>query len=142
MPRPLTLGLSAATLATAVLVTVLPFTVASARPAPQIVARPDSIMVDHTTSLTGKHFPARATLTIEECSAKNWIAPESPCHSSNAVVVHTNGGGNFKATMKVLTCPAPSTPGFSQICYVGEPKGTGVDTLTLVGAGKITVTGP
>jgi hypothetical protein len=142
MPRPLASGRAVTALAGAVLVTAVSFGVASASPSPRIVARPDSIMVNGTTSLTGKHFPARATLTIEECSAPNWIAPQSPCDSSNAVAVHTNGGGNFKATMKVLTCPPTSAPGFSQICYVGEPKGTGVDTVTLVGAEQITVTGP
>jgi len=126
-------------------VLVLAPAVANARTAaPHIVAHPRSVMVNTATMLKGMHFPVNTSITLEECSQKNWIAPQSPCDTTNAVTLTTHGNGQFKTSFTVDTCPAggSSSPGFSQKCYIGEPKGTGVDTLTLVGAVAIKVTGP
>jgi hypothetical protein len=111
---------------------------------PHIVAHPDSVMVNTATMLKGTHFPAKTSITLEECSQRNWIAPNSPCDTTNAVTLTTHAKGQFKTSFTVDTCPASgnATPGFSQKCYIGVPMGTGVDTLTLEGAVAITVTGP
>ena len=37
--------------------------------APHIVARPDSVMVNATTTLTGVGFPAKSKVHLEECGA-------------------------------------------------------------------------
>jgi hypothetical protein len=109
---------------------------------PRIVAHPNSVMVDGTTTLVGSNFPPHANLRIVECSARTWIVPQNPCDTANAITVHTNSLGHFKSPFKVLTCPAPTTPGFAEICYVGNPRPLGIDEVQLVGAAKITVTGP
>jgi hypothetical protein len=145
MSRPLALILVAAALAGGLLasvVTVAPAVAGTSNAAPQIVAHPDSIMVNGQTRLIGSHFAPSTTITIKECSQQNWIAPRNPCDTTNSIKVTTNPKGHFKGVLTVHTCPGSATPGFSQTCYVGEPKGNGVDTVTLVGAVAITVTGP
>jgi hypothetical protein len=108
---------------------------------PNIVAKPDSVMVNKTTTLTGSGFRRHRKLTIWECSARNWIVPKQICNHRNAVTVRTNARGGFSVKFKVLVCPATSK-GFSRHCFVGVPTPRGVDTVILVGATRITVTGP
>jgi hypothetical protein len=50
----------------------------------------------------------------------------------------------FKSSFTVQTCPGSTTtsPGFSETCYIGDPSPSGIDVINLVGAAKITVTGP
>jgi hypothetical protein len=36
----------------------------------------------------------------------------------------------------------PARRGFQETCYVGVPHPRGIDTIVLVGAAKIVVTGP
>jgi len=110
---------------------------------PHITAHPDNLMVNTTTKLVGTGFAPSTSLTVKECANKDWIVPQNPCDSTNAVVVTTNKHGSFKTTFTAQTCPGTSTgPGFSELCYIGVPTPSGIDTIDLVGAVRITVTGP
>ena len=111
---------------------------------PHIKAHPNNAMVNTSISLAGTKFPAKSTFTIEECSQTSWIAGQSPCSTNNAVSVTTNARGHFQTLFKVEVgnnCQRGSEP-TSVICYVGEPKPTGIDTVGLTGAARITVTYP
>ncbi len=119
-----------------------PAAVASTVP-PHITAKPHNVMVDHTVSLVGVGFPVRSKLTLEECSETIWPVPQNPCLTDNSIRVRTDSTGGFKATMKAEICPAVSPPtGTERTCYIGEPLPSGVDTITLVGAARITVSWP
>jgi len=98
-------------------------------------------MVNTKTKLVGTNFKPSTSLTIEECGQKNWIAPQDPCDSTNSIVVVTNSRGQFKSPFTVQTCPG-GTPGFAERCCIGVPTPTGVDTVTLLGAATVVVTGP
>ncbi len=117
---------------------------ATAASTPKIVAHPASVMVNTATKLFGYNFPADSKLTIEECSKTGWIVPQNPCDTTNEIHVTTNSAGSFVHKLTAQVCPGGVTklPGFQEICYVGEPKPSGIDTVFLVGAAKITVTGP
>ena len=56
----------------------------------------------------------------------------------------TNASGGFKAAFTVTLCPdgVRGPEPTSEICYIGERKPSGVDTVKLVGAAKVTVTYP
>ena len=113
---------------------------------PVIVAHPRSVMVNSSTRLTGTGFPRSTTLVLQECSSTSWIVPQSPCDTANNVSVTTDSAGGFKTSFKVTLCPRGPQPGTppptSEKCYIGEPKPSGIDTIELVGAAKITVTYP
>jgi hypothetical protein len=111
---------------------------------PRIVDRPKSVMVNSSTTLTGTGFPPSTTIALQECGKTGWIAPQSPCASSNGISVTTNAVGGFKTAFKVSLCPdgVRGREPTSEICYIGEPKPSGIDTITLLGAVKITVTYP
>jgi len=116
---------------------------AGASGAPHISAHPNSVMVNGTTELVGKNFQPSTSLTVKECGLKNWVVPQNPCDSTNSIVVTTNSHGGFKSAFTVQTCTTGTeNPGFSEKCFIGVPTPTGVDTITLVGAVRITVTGP
>jgi hypothetical protein len=101
-------------------------------------------MVNTATKLYGKNFAPSTTLTVKECAEKNWIVPQDPCDSTNSVTVTTNAEGQFRTKFTVQTCSSGSdvSPGFSEKCFIGVPTPSGVDTISLVGAARITVTGP
>jgi hypothetical protein len=111
---------------------------------PHIVARPQSVMVNRSTTLVGTNFKPRKSLTIKECPETTWVVPEDPCDSTNSIVVKTNGRGAFTSSFTVQTCAGGTTtsPGFSEKCYIGDPTPSGIDVITLVGAARVTVTGP
>jgi hypothetical protein len=116
-------------------------------PAPMIVTDPVSVMVGATTQLTGTNFPANATLTIKECSQTTWIVPENPCANSNVITIASDSSGAFQTPMTAEVCPSPTPtpvagPGFVQSCYIGQAAPQGIDTITLFGATRITVTRP
>ena len=118
---------------------------ASAAAVPHIVAKPNNLMVNTTTHLTGTGFRPNTTLKVMECSRTNWIVPQQPCATKNVVTVTTNSAGAFRASMTALVCPKvmqPARRGFQETCYVGVPHPRGIDTIVLVGAAKIVVTGP
>ena len=116
----------------------------SAAASPHIATHPHSVMVNGSTTLIGTNFKPRKSITIKECSETTWIVPQSPCDSTNSIVVKTNSHGEFTSSFTVQTCPGGTStaPGFSETCYIGEPTPSGVDVINLVGAAKITVTGP
>jgi len=119
--------------------------VAARHAKPRIVARPDNLMVNTDTVLSGSGFAPHHRLLIWECSMKGWIVPLKVCNHPNAVRVRANADGRFTVKFKALVCPEPRRPvpaGFSRTCYVGVPTIQGVDTETLVGAAKLVVTGP
>ena len=110
---------------------------------PHIVAKPNNVMVNTKTTLTGTGFPAKATLAIVECPATNWIVPANPCAKTNRISVVTDAQGRFTAQFKAVLCGGKRGPGpTSQICYIGNPHPSGVDTITLRGAAKVIVTYP
>jgi hypothetical protein len=115
---------------------------------PHIVAKPNNVMLNTTISLTGTGFPANAKLTIKECSRTSWVVvAQKPCDTNNTITVLTNKTGRFVHAFKVELCPRTSTgtgtgPITRETCYIGNPKPKGVDTITLVGAAKVTVTYP
>jgi len=116
----------------------------AAASSPHITAQPNNVMVDTSIGLTGIRFPAHSTFTIKECSTTAWIAPQDPCSANNAVSVTTNSRGRFRASIKAGVC-ANGQRGkepTSVICYIGKPQPTGVDTLSLIGAARVTVTYP
>ncbi len=119
-------------------------TAGAAVSSPHVKAQPNNVMVDTSVSLTGVRFPAKSTFTVKECSATAWIAPQNPCSTNNAVSVTTNRRGRFLASLKAGVCAGGKRgkEPTSVICYVGEPQPNGVDTISLVGAVKITVTYP
>jgi len=114
-------------------------------PAPHIVARPNNLMVNGTTQLTGTGFPADSQVHLQECGSATWIAPENPCDSTNEVTVMTGPTGRFATLFKVELCPRklpPKPPVTREKCFIGEPQPTGIDTIGLLGAAKIIVTYP
>jgi len=121
---------------------------ASARTAahgPRIIASLDTVMVNASTILHGSGFRPHHKLLLWECSVRTWVVPMKACNHRNAVTVRTNAVGRFTVRFTVLVCPKPQRlvpAGFSRTCYIGEPQVQGVDTVTLIGAAKITVTGP
>lgn len=145
MTRFHTLALAAATLtvgATATASFVPSASAVTAKVSPQIVARPDSVMVNKTTRIVGTHFAAKSTITIKECAQTNWDAPQDPCNTSSSITVTTNAAGRFTGVITIHDCYPSATPGFGQTCYVGKPTPSGIDTIALVGAVPITITAP
>jgi hypothetical protein len=134
------------TLIVATAITVTAFVTPALASAPKatahIVADPDSVMVNSPTTLTGRHFEANKRITLAECAERNWIAPQDPCDTTGTIKVKTNVKGQFTAKFTVRTCPEATTPGTEQTCYIGELTPTGIDTVALVGAVAVTVTGP
>lgn len=113
---------------------------------PTITARPDTVMVNTPTKLTGRNFPARTTETLVECSQTTWVVPADPCDTSNSVTVRTNARGRFTKRFTVDVCPAPSSAtgaaDLSQLCYIGVVHPSGIDTVSLQPVTGIVVTYP
>jgi hypothetical protein len=110
---------------------------------PHIVAKPNNLMVNTKSLLTGTGFPAKTRLTIEECSVTNWVVTAKPCDSTNRISVLTDGHGRFTRQFKVELCGGKRGPEpTSQICFIGDPHPEGIDTITLLGAARVTVTYP
>jgi hypothetical protein len=110
---------------------------------PRIVAKPNNLMVNTKTTLTGTGFPTRSRLSIVECSTTNWVVTAHPCVNGNQISVTTNGHGWFTHAFKIVLCGGKRGPEpTSQICYIGNPHPQGIDTEHLDGAAKVTVTYP
>lgn len=115
------------------------------RHGPHIVAKPGSVMVNTSTTLTGTGFKPHRRLVIQECSLRNWVVPQRVCNHPNTVKVRTDAHGRFTVTFKALVCPKSKhvqPAGFSRTCWVGVPVIQGIDTEHLLGAAKLIVTGP
>jgi hypothetical protein len=136
--------LGAATVVLGVVGGVCLTTAGAVTSSPHITAHPDEVMVNTATHLIGKNFAPSTSYTVKECGSRNWIAPRDPCDSTNSIVVSTNAHGQFESSFTVLTCSSgsDSSPGFAERCYIGVPAPSGIDTVTLLGAARITVTGP
>lgn len=116
---------------------------ASASAQPHIVVQPSTARAGSSVAVRGTGFPARTRLTVEECSASSWIAPQDPCVKHNAVSTRTNQQGGFRLHMVVRTCPVRTSDGThrrSRTCYIGVPHPSGIDTIELTGAAQIRVT--
>jgi len=113
---------------------------------PRIVAKPDNVMVNTKITLTGSGFAARAKLSIVECSSRGWVVvARHPCVADNKITVVTDAHGRFTHKFKVELCPRSTTgsgPATKETCYIGNPHPEGVDTISLLGAARITVTYP
>jgi len=129
--------------ATPLVVLVTPSSALSVSP-PTITAAPSNLMINTHTTLTGRNFPPTTTLRLAECSRTNWVVvAQNPCDSNNTLTVTTGARGGFKTTFKAELCPGGTRVGPTAVrCFIGVPKPTGVDTVTLVGAVKIVVTYP
>ena len=111
--------------------------------APVITANPNNLMVNTNTTLTGRHFPPATTLRLVECSRTTWVVTQKPCDTNNTVTVTTSATGGFVTPFKAELCPGGIRVGPTAVrCYIGVPKPSGVDTLTLRAAVPITVTYP
>jgi hypothetical protein len=100
-------------------------------------------MVNSNTNLTGSGFAARRTLTIAECSTTHWVVTTNPCQRGNRVTIVTNAQGGFVRVYGVELCDGKRGPyPTSQVCYIGHPHPTGIDTMVLLGAVKVIVTYP
>jgi hypothetical protein len=129
--------------AMATLALAIPPATAGAAAAPKVKAKPHNVMVGAETTLTGRHFPAEATITLGECGRTFWMAPSDPCLPEHDVTVKTDSKGRFQTPFTVGLCPegeATKRP-TQRICFVGELV-TGEDTGELVGAAKLVVTFP
>jgi len=110
---------------------------------PHIVAKPNNLMINTKTTLTGTGFPANTKLAIKECPNTNWIVPQNPCVKNNGISVVTDAHGRFTRQFRVELCGGQRGPEpTSQICYIGNPHPEGIDTITLLGAAKVIVTYP
>ena len=110
---------------------------------PHIVARPNNLMVNTKTTLTGTGFPAKTRLVIAECPSTGWVVTANPCVKTNRISVVTDRLGRFTAQFRVALCGGKRGPEpTSQICYIGNPHPKGIDTIALLGAAKVTVTYP
>jgi hypothetical protein len=117
---------------------------------PKIVAKPHSVTVNKFTTLNGSGFKPHSKFVLNECSAKSWVVPRKVCNHRNAVHVRTGPRGGFRVRMKALLCPRPVQPQgrtlgpkpFIVHCFIGKPTRRGANTETLVGAVRISVTGP
>ena len=110
---------------------------------PRIVAKPNNLMVNTKTTLTGTGFPAKTKLTIEECSNHQLGRYRKPVRQEQQDLRPHRRTRQVHAavpsgTLRWQARPEPT----SQICYIGDPHPEGVDTMTLLGAAKITVTYP
>jgi hypothetical protein len=124
-----------ATAGTAVAVSPLP---------PTIKATPHSVMVNTDTTITGRNFTPGSSVQLSECSSTTWVVPNSPCNTDNTVTVTANNKGAFKTAFKVELCPGGKhgKEPTSEICYIGVPKPSGIDTGGLSPYAKVIVTYP
>ena len=109
---------------------------------PTITVKPNDVMVDTYTTVTGRNFLAHQRVTLAECSKKTWIVPQNPCDTNNGKTVTANSLGTFVTRMKVEACPRIVPAGISEQCYIGQPKPTGIDTVGLQPNAGIVVTFP
>lgn len=119
---------------------------AAAPAPPRIVVKPNNVMVNTVVSLTGSGFAAKAKLSIMECSNRGWVVvAQHPCVSDNKISVATDAHGRFVRKFRVKLCPRSTTgtgPVTKETCYIGNPHPEGIDTMSLIGAARITVTYP
>ncbi len=102
-------------------------------------------MVNKETTVIGRNFTPGMTVDLIECSATSWIVPNYPCNSDNSVTATANRKGAFKVKFKAEACTGSSPTGpadLSELCYIGVPKPSGIDTVMLQPNTRIVVTFP
>jgi hypothetical protein len=109
---------------------------------PTITVKPNNVMVNTTTTVTGRNFLPHQRVPLAECSQTAWIVPQNPCDTNNGKIVTANSLGGFVTRMKVEACPRIVPAGISEQCYIGQPKPTGLDTVALRPNAGIVVTFP
>jgi hypothetical protein len=109
---------------------------------PTITVKPNNVMVNTYTTVTGRNFLPHQRITLAECSQTTWIVPQNPCDTNNGKAVTANSLGAFVTRMKVEACPRIVPAGISEQCYIGHPKPTGLDTVGLQPNAGIVVTFP
>jgi hypothetical protein len=109
---------------------------------PTITVKPNNVMVNTITTVTGRNFLPHQTVTLAECSQKTWIVPQNPCDTNNDKTVAANSLGRFVTRMKVEACPRIVSAGISEQCYIGQPKPNGIDTIALQPNAGVVVTFP
>jgi hypothetical protein len=116
---------------------------ATAGGSPKIKATPRVLMVNTTTMLKGRHFPANTTIRLQECGKTSWLAPSDPCLEQSPVEVTTDAKGRFETSFKAGVCPEAERVKMRTevVCYVGE-LAFGEDTGSLVAAAKLLVSYP
>jgi len=136
-------GAAAALLAVPLVAVATPASAVSVTP-PTITAVPNNLMVNTFTTLTGKNFAPHKSITLKECSVKNWVVEvANPCDTTNAVTLTTGAKGGFTTRFQAQLCPNGTRVGPTAVrCFIGVPTPSGVDTIKLVGAVKIIVTYP
>jgi len=109
----------------------------------RVKATPHKLMVNTTTMLKGKHFPANTTVRLQECGKTQWLAPSNPCLEEEPVEVTTDEKGRFETSFEVGLCPEAEKVKMRTevICYIGEIV-FGEDTGELVGAARLKVSYP
>jgi hypothetical protein len=108
---------------------------------PTITVKPNNVMVNTYTTVTGRYFGPHQRITLAECSQTNWIVPQNPCDTNNGKTVTANSLGGFVTRMKVEACPR-AVADLSEQCYIGVPKPSGIDTVALRPSAGIVVTFP
>ncbi len=130
--------------AIATIIAVAPVAVAHAASGTEkLKAHPKSVMINTDTTIAGHGFAPNTMVTLTECGATFWLAPNDPCNTENAKTVETNAKGRFKTPFEAQLCPEgkhahqPTTV----ICYIGV-KSFIEDTGMLEPAAKVKVTYP
>jgi hypothetical protein len=104
-----------------------------------VVTQPSSRVSPGTViSLTGSGFAPNASYHVVECSRTGWVVLQNPCVAGNSIDVTTNGAGGFTHGFTVEACVVPSTSSV-ETCYIGVPMISGIDSVQLVAAARITV---
>jgi hypothetical protein len=139
------IGLTSTLAVAAGLLGTIPAASATSTVPPTITAKPDNVMVNTKTTLTGKGFAPKTSVTVAECSVTSWPLPTNPCDTTNTVNVRTNSKGSFHTKFTVQVCTAPTSPGpagLSMLCYIGVHRPSGIDTIALQPETSIVVTYP
>jgi hypothetical protein len=109
---------------------------------PTITVKPNNVMVNTDTTVTGRNFLPHQRVTLAECSQTSWIVPQNPCDTNNGKTVTANSLGAFVTRTKVEACPDIVPADVFERCYIGQPNPTGLDTIALQPKAGIIVTFP
>jgi hypothetical protein len=105
---------------------------------PRIVPSPSQLIPAGTQiHLAGSGFAPNTRYHVAECSQTSWVVTQNPCVGPGVDVV-TSSAGAFSHGFVVEPCATP-TASLVGTCYIGVPQVSGVDTVELVAAARITV---
>ena len=72
---------------------------------PIITVKPNNVMVNTKTTVTGRNFAPNSQVLVAECGKTLWSVPKHPCDTDNTLTVTTDANGDFAAPMKVEALP-------------------------------------